>query len=232
MYGCCWRWRRRICYGVWDTASRLRLPRGWPRRVWTGSLLVLLAAVAVYPVLGTRDRLRDRFDGAVTPLTLDGAAFMEKAVYRDRGGLIALSDDLQAIRWLKGATAGQPNVEGSPVLLEAQTPSYRWGGRVSVHTGLPGIVGWEWHQTQQRFGYSSEVQRRLQDVDTIYSTTSTSEALEILRRYNVEYVYVGELERLYYPKSGLAKFEAGLDGALDRVYDSADVTIYRLEAVE
>ena len=210
----------------------LRLPRGWPRRVWTGSLLVLLAAAAVYPVLGTRDRLRDRFDGAVTPLTLDGAAFMEDAVYWDQGGLIALSDDLQAIRWLKGATDGEPNVEGSPVLLEAQTPSYRWGGRVSVHTGLPGIVGWEWHQTQQRFGYSSEVQRRLQDVDTIYSTTSTSEALEILRRYNVEYVYVGELERLYYPKSGLAKFEAGLDGALDRVYDNADVTIYRLEAVE
>ena len=210
----------------------LRLPRGWPRRVWAGSLLVLLAAAAVYPVLGTRDRLRDRFDGAVTPLTLDGAAFMEKAVYRDRGGLVALSDDLQAIRWIKGATAGQPNVEGSPVLLEAQTPSYRWGGRVSIHTGLPGIVGWGWHQTQQRWEYGSEVERRLQDVDTVYQTRSNAEALEILRRYNVEYVYVGELERLYYPKSGLAKFEDGLDGALNRVYNNAGVTIYRLKAVE
>ena len=157
---------------------------------------------------------------------------MEDAVYWDQGGLIALSNDLQAIRWLKGATAGRPNVEGSPVLLEAQTPSYRWGGRVSVHTGLPGIVGWEWHQTQQRLGYSSEVEQRLKDVDTIYRTPSSSEALEILRRYNVEYVYVGEVERLYYPKSGLAKFEAGLDGALDRVYDNAGVTIYRLKTVE
>ena len=218
-------WRMRYGRG-------LRFPSSWTKRTWTGSLLVLLAAAAVYPVLGTRDRLRDRFDGAVTPLTLDGTAFMEDAVYWDQGGLIALSDDLQAIRWLKGATAGRPNVEGSPVLLEAQTPSYRWGGRVSVHTGLPGIVGWEWHQTQQRLGYSSEVEQRLKDVDTIYRTPSSSEALEILRRYNVEYVYVGEVERLYYPKSGLAKFEAGLDGALDRVYDNAGVTIYRLKTVE
>ena len=109
----------------------------------------------MYPVLGTRDRLRDRFDGAVTPLTLDGAAFMEKAVVQRPGGLIALSDDLQAIRWLKGATAGQPNVEGSPVLLEAQTPSYRWGGRVSVHTGPSRHSRLGMAPEQQRFGYSS-----------------------------------------------------------------------------
>ena len=161
----------------------LRLPSGWPRRAWTAGLLILLAAAAVYPVLGTRDRLRDRFDGAVTPLTLDGTAFMEDAVYWDQGGPIALSDDLQAIRWLKGSTDGQPNVEGSPVVLEGQTPSYRWGGRISVHTGLPGIVGWAWHQTQQRFEYRSEVERRLQDVDTMYSTASNAEALELLKRY-------------------------------------------------
>ena len=207
----------------------LRLPSGWPGRAWTAGLLILLAAAAVYPVLGTRDRLRDRFDGAVTPLALDGTAFMEDAVYWGQGAPIALSDDLQAIRWLKGATDGESNVEGSPVVLEAQTPSYRWGGRISVHTGLPGIVGWAWHQTQQRFGYRLEVERRIQDVDNIYETTSSEEALEMLRRYNVEYVYVGELERLYYPPNGLAKFEDGLDGALERVYDNAGVTIYRLK---
>ena len=207
----------------------LGLPPGWPRRAWTAGLLILLAAAAVYPVLGTRDRLRDRFDGAVTPLTLDGTAFMEDAVYWDQGAPIALSDDLQAIRWLKGATDGEPNVEGSPVLLEGQTPSYRWGGRISVHAGLPGIVGWAWHQTQQRFGYRSEVERRIRDVDAIYSTTSSTEALELLERYGVEYIYVGELERLYYPSNGLAKFDDGMDGVLERVYDNAGVTIYRLK---
>ena len=214
-------WRMRYGWGI-------RLPRGWPKGVWMGGLLVLLAAAAVYPVLGTRDRLRDRFDGAATPLTLNGAAFMEDAVYWDQGGLIALSDDLQAIEWLKGAAGGRANVEGSPVVLEAQTPSYRWGGRVSVYTGLPGILGWSWHQTQQRWDYRSEVARRIEDVDRVYETASRDEALEILRRYGVEYVYVGEVERLYYPESGLAKFEDGLGGALDRVYDNAGVTIYRL----
>ena len=67
--------------------------------------------------------------------------------------MIDLSADLAAIRWLQGTTDGAPNVEGSPILLEGQTPMYRWGGRVSVYTGLPGVVGWGWHQAQQRWGY-------------------------------------------------------------------------------
>ena len=204
----------------------LKLP--WGKKVWLGFLCLLLLSASVYPVMGTQDRLRDRFDGRVLPLTLDGMAYMEGAVYGDRGGIIHLSSDLEAIRWIQGTENGSPNIEGSPIMLEGLTPLYRWGGRVSIYTGLPSVIGWGWHQAQQRWGYRPAVDRRLADVDRIYSTTDASKALSLMREYGVEYVYLGQLERLYYPE-GIEKFEGTLSQHLDRVYKNEHVRIYKLK---
>ena len=96
------------------------------------------------------------------------------------------------------------NVKGSPIVLEANTPTYRWGGRVSIHTGLPSVVGWQWHQEQQRWDYRQMVAPRIRDVERIYSTQDTLVAMELLRKYGVKYVYVGQLEKSYYPSEGIA----------------------------
>ena len=81
---------------------------------WKVGLAVLVLSAAVYPVLGTQDRLRDRFAGYVTPLTLNGVAFMEGTAYREHSGdVIDLAADYEGIDWL------QQNVEGSPIVLEA-----------------------------------------------------------------------------------------------------------------
>ena len=194
-------------------------PGPW-RAAWGWALALLVFAAAVYPVLGTQARLKTRFD--VLPLTLDGMAYMRTAVYNDSNGPIDLSADYEGIRWL------QDNVEGSPVILEGLTPNYRWGGRISVYTGLPTIVGWRWHQEQQRWGYRWAIAERARDVDRIYSTPDAGEALDLMRKYGVEYVYVGELERLYYPAQGLAKFDADMANALEQVYSTDQVSIYRL----
>ena len=189
---------------------------------WKVGLAVLVLSAAVYPALGTQDRLRDRFAGYVTPLTLNGVAFMEGTAYREHSGdVIDLAADYEGIEWL------QQNVEGSPIVLEAVTPSYRWGGRVAMYTGLPSIVGWQWHQEQQRAGYAYEVGERTRDVQTIYSTLDVQTALELMREYGVEYVYLGHLERIYFPE-GMFKFEDGLGGALERVFDNGETAIYRV----
>ena len=196
------------------------LPKG--KKVWLGCLAVLLVCVSVYPVLGTHDRLGVRFDTTI-PLTLDGMAFMRDGQeYADRRGPIDLTADYEAIRWI------QQNVEGSPVMLEGVTPTYRWGGRVSIYTGLPNIAGWEWHQEQQRLNYRETVDQRIRQVARIYNTPSPQEALDIMRKYGVEYVYLGKVERLYYDPTGLAKFDTGLDGALEQVYENRDVRIFRV----
>ena len=189
-------------------------------RAWLGGLVALVVCAAVFTVLGTQDRLRDRFDADRVSLTLDGLAYVPGTTYLDREGPIDLEADLEGVHWLR------ENVQGSPVILEANTPLYRWGGRVSIHTGLPSVVGWRWHQQQQRWGYRDQVDRRIRDVDRIYSTADPSEAVDLLTRYGVKYVYVGQVERLYYPDRGIAKFDGDLRPHLTPVFHTDDVTIY------
>ena len=208
---------------VWRMAESLfSLPtRGLKlRHAWVGGLMVLVACAAVFTVLGTQDRLRDRFDTDRAPLTLNGLAYLPGTTYFDQEGPIDLETDLEGVHWLR------ENVQGSPVILEANTPLYRWGGRVSIHTGLPSVVGWRWHQQQQRWGYRHQVDRRIRDVDRIYSTANPSEAVDLLTQYGVKYIFVGQVERLYYPQHGIGKFEGDMKSHLTRVFHSDDVTIY------
>lgn len=212
-----WRVFGALGFGSARGGARARLSLAW-----TAALCLLALASAVYPVLGTRDRLRDRFYDKVIPLTLDGLAYADGTVYRDPKGDVDLSQDMAAVRWLR------ENVEGSPVVLEASVPSYQWGGRISIHTGLPGVVGWEWHQQQQRWDYRDDVSARIRDVNRIYSTNDPFAAAELIRKYGAEYIYVGALERLYYPPSGISKFTDGRMEGLETAYDSAGVVIYRV----
>ena len=92
------------------------------------------------------------------------------------------------------------------MVLEGQGELYRsLHGRVSIYTGLPTVLGWDNHQSQQR-GYGPVIGDRVRDVRRIYSTESVEEAMRLLGEYRVEYVYVGEIERHYYPERGLDKF--------------------------
>ena len=213
-------------YIVWRMASAIVRDRAMPgklRWAWTGCLIALILCALVFTALGSRARIGDRFDNSAVPLTLDGLAYAESAAYRDEKGEIDLSADLEGIQWLR------QNAQGSPVILEGLTPSYRWGGRVSVHTGLPSVIGWDWHQQQQRWGYRNMVSDRISDVNTIYNTTDADEALNLLRRYDVAYIYVGRVERLYYDEAGLAKFEDGLGGRLRPVFETDAVSIYEFD---
>jgi len=106
---------------------------------------------------------------------------------------------------------------------------YQWGNRFTIYTGLPGVVGWSWHERQQRALLPSEiVTNRIADIATFYTTTDPQTAEKFLEQYNVKYIIVGQLERIEYPGSGLEKF-AQLDGKLwQKVYDQAGTQIYEV----
>ena len=199
----------------------LRWVKGtWGGKAWMGGLLVLLAAGLVYTALAPPARLADRFNPL--PPTLDGMAYLERAVHWERDTPLELKWDAAAIRWL------QDNAAGSPVVLEAHTEQYRWGGRISVYTGLPSVLGWPWHQIQQRGSYE-RVQNRAAAVREMYETADLARAAALLRQHQVRYVVVGPLERVYYSGEGLAKFDRMVaEGRARAVYANPGVTLYEL----
>ena len=114
------------------------------------------------------------------------------------------------------------------MVLEAHSQQYDWSGRIASYTGLPTILGWPWHQTQQRWDYQHTIGERAADVRRMYETTNTAELETILQGYDVEYIVVGELERLYYGEAGIAKFdEMSGEGVIEPVFRNQGVTIYR-----
>jgi YYY domain-containing protein len=164
---------------------------GW-RRAWQVLLGMLVFCAALYPLTATLAKVRDRM-AEEAPRTLDGTAFMAAATYYDIGGGYSLNRDYQAIRWM------QQNIKGSPVILEANVPEYRWGSRFTIYTGLPGVLGWNWHQRQQRLVTGDvPVTTRALGITDFYLTRSLDEAEQFLAEYNVSYVIVGTLERMYY----------------------------------
>jgi uncharacterized membrane protein len=156
-----------------------------------------------------------------TPHTLDGMLYMKNSVYHDQGGTISLVWDYDAINWIN------KNIKGQPVILEATTQIYRWGSRVSVYTGLPTVIGWDWHETAHRFS-DIEVKRRVEDVKRIYETTDMKEFMSIIKKYDVQYIYIGKLEELYYPGEGLMKFRDNEKNGLIRVYENPEVILLKV----
>lgn len=189
---------------------------------WEFVLFSLLVGAAFFPLLGTMDKINDRM-APDAPATLDGMTYMAYATYYDNGMLLELGEDYQAIQWM------QDNVKGSPVLVEGQAYEYRWGNRFTIYTGLPGVVGWNWHQRQQKASLMSNiVQERVDQVNQFYLTEDLGYVRSFIAEFDVEYIIVGQLEQTYYPGAGLDKFEQ-FNGLLwDHVYRQGSTVIYQV----
>jgi len=192
------------------------------RAGWRVAFVALLAVAALYPLLATPAKIDDRFDASVGR-TLDGAAFMERAVFTAHDVAMPLADDAEAIRWF------QQNVTGSPVVAEVNTTPtlYGWGNRYAMFTGNPAIIGWDYHQRQQRPRQHELIAQRVADVQGAYRTSDPAVADRILRRYGASYVVVGPLERAYFPE-GDSKWAAGEGRFWTLVHRNATVRVYRL----
>ena len=208
---------------LWYLGSQgqLRWRWNWTGRAWLGLFTLLLASSLVYTGLGTKARVADRFQD--TPLTLDGTAYLDQALHVEEGQALRLASDLEGIQWL------QDNVAGSPVVLEAHNEQYHWSARIASYTGLPTVIGWPWHQIQQRSAYSDTIQDRAGHVAKIYSTTNMQKAIDLLNLYEVEFIVIGELERAYYPPEGLAKFQLMVSKrSANLVFENQGMKIYQV----
>jgi YYY domain-containing protein len=217
-----WMWRATRTY------TRRRGPRGRHASgymfAWRAVALLLIAAALIYPISATPARVADRFDARSGP-SIDGMAFMQTGVWAEKGRQFPLAEDAEAIEWMRA------HIAGTPIILEAQTDPYRWAGRISTYTGLPTLLGWSWHEYQQRSVALANrvIDSRLRLIKQLYTVASPGETMHDLQLYGVEYVYVGQLERALYSSAGLAQFETlAQSGKIQEVYRQGATVIYQV----
>jgi uncharacterized membrane protein len=176
----------------------------WPAWLLAG---VLVLGGLFYPLAATPSKAND-FRGRPT---LDGLAFLRN--YNPA--------DMAAIEWLRA------NVAPEAVVLEAPGGSYSPEGaeRISMSTGNPTLLGWDFHEKQWRgTAYDKLVAGRSEAIDQIYRTAKSEELRKLLDQWGINYVYIGGLERQKYGISQAA--QARFDRALKLVYDKDGVRIY------
>ena len=193
-------------YGVSRLAERgVALWLKLPALILTG-LLVL--GSLWYPLAAIPSKA-DNFQGEPT---LDGLAYLR----RNSPG------DMAAIAWIRS------NVAPDAVVLEATGGSYspEGAGRISMSTGNPTLLGWDFHERQWRGneGYDKFAAGRPEVIEQIYRTARAEDLPRLLEQWGVDYVLVGGLERNKYKisEAALARFDA----ALKLVYDQDGVRIY------
>jgi uncharacterized membrane protein len=198
----------------------------------------VIVAIANYPAFATPVRLEQRMNSSPDSPALDGLAWMPGGIIRNRAGeVISYTGDYHAIMWLR------ENVEHNAVILEAEIGAFVGGGsRISAYTGLPSVLGWGGHQNIQR--RADRVATRAAEVRELYWTDDIPRKRYLLRKYRVEYVVIGDVERLtilpgapdpasgkieyYASDEGLESFEQMVGTDLEVVFESGTTTLYRV----
>jgi uncharacterized membrane protein len=179
-----------------------------------------------------------RIDGAGT---LDSNAWMDYGtVVATNGQVIRFDGDRKAIAWLN------ENVSGSPVIAEAVViKPDSWGGayacggsRIAVATGLPTVMGWDRHESQQR--PTTEFRQRERDIRALYTSADIAEKRRVIAVYGIDYIISGPLEAIY-PEitsaniceptgspGGISALASMVGSDLEVVFSSNGTTIYRV----
>lgn len=208
---------------AWTLPALFRWTLGW-RTFWQIAMVLLVSSAAMFTVTGASGKIKDRWI-LEAPHTLDSMTYMQYAQYDSSyGQRLDLSEDYRAIRWM------QDNVQGSPVIAEAAAAGkqYEWHSRFAMYTGLPDVVGWQWHQQQQRTLFSQQVVDRGTEVTDFYNSIDPEAIRAFLKKYDVKYIIVGQLERAMYTPEGIAKFDQLAGQYWREVYRDGKTVIYEV----
>ncbi len=126
--------------------------------------------------------------------------------------------EYESIEWLRSKN-------GTPVVLQAAGFSYAWNSYVSAFTGLPTVLGWEWHEYQWRMNLE-EINIRRSDVERAYTSPDYEEIKTIIEKYDLKYIYVGPVERDRYKITNVFEQEKG---KFNTVFKNPEVEIYEVQ---
>ena len=215
-------WSIAAAYGIAMLLQKLR--GGWGIAFQAGLIMLLLIGLT-YPVFGLSNRTNDfqigRAFSLLETIRTSEDESVKSAARQELDLLWTLDyfntfqrhnpDEAAAIRWLENAPDG--------VVAEAIGGSYSGYARVSTLTGQPTLLGWPGHESQWRGGYEEQGSRQ-GDVETLYATGDWQTASEIISRYDIRYIFVGNLER------GAPLQEEKFQKHLNVAFQQGNVTIY------
>ena len=186
---------------AYGTAVLLKNLRGAANGIFSTLFAIVLIIGLTYPALGIFNKTND----FRPPLgyTLDDF----DRVQREN------PDEAAAMLWLRSAPDG--------VVAEAIGNAYSNYARISIYTGLPTVLGWGNHEGQWR---DQALQgSRTDDIQALYISSDWVTTQEIIKRYNIRYIFVGDLERSTYHVN-----EDKFNRFLKPVFQQGNVTIYEV----
>jgi YYY domain-containing protein len=182
-----------IMMGVASTYAffRLRFLKTNAKYLLNAIFLFFFGFVLLYPFYAFPSYYPglNKIETYFSSLELDGTAWMKDELPDDRDVIFFFHE----------------NVDGQPVILEAQGDSYTDYNRVSAYTGLPTVAGWWVHQWLWR-GSADIVGARAPDISTIYESDDLAQTETLLEKYQVSYVIISDQEREKYPNLNEEKF--------------------------
>src|SRR5207247_1386946 len=129
--------------------------------------LVVTAAIVGAAFVYVPASVEARSNGFTNEATLNGLAYFQRSQ----------SDDAAAIDWLNH------NVTSTPTLVEATGGSYSAFGEVAWMTGIPTLLGWDFHEIQWHGSSVIPIEdERKRDIDTIYRSTDVKATQDLLAK--------------------------------------------------
>ena len=165
--------------------------------------LGIISLVLIYPDLSTTSYYND----LTNKQGLNGTKYLHNSY----------PSDYLAILWLN------KNIQGQPVILEAQGDSYTDYARISSNTGLPTVLGWTVHEWLWRGTYSIPAPR-IEDVRLLYESRNLEQTKMLIKKYNISLVFIGTLEREKYVNLNADKF----NNLGKIIYQNNYTKVYRL----
>lgn len=151
--------------------------------------------------------------------SLDGSRYIaDLGIEDDSGAYYSFKNRLDLIDYLNEKEFSNVNI------LESYGGSYSDYASVSAYTGLPTVLGWETHEwlwrttSFEESSYQTLVAPLQREIDDFYSINNRTIQLEFIKKYQIKYIVVAELERIKHPEIN----EQALQSLGEIVYRSGD----------
>ncbi|MEO5952263.1 MAG: DUF2298 domain-containing protein, partial [Chloroflexia bacterium] len=208
-------------------AGLLKIKWSAGRIAWSLLAAAFLFVGLIFPIWATPNKVAMRIQPNTPMGTLSGLSYMQNATFTTDvvPFPVQMKYDYEGINWLN------KNVPGLATIAELPMGYYREGGmRISSNTGLPMVIGGLHQEEQRGTVYTRLIGDRRQDVEELYKTPDVQRALTIISKYDVEYIYIGQLE-VGFLRTQEASNHISAEAALRKFEQMADSKIGILKRV-